>query len=275
VRDRYTQDNDREPEEIVGPEDIPEPDDFPQPQYHPKKKRRKKHFFLNLIIVILALIGLYFFATSDVFAIREIKAESTGRHFTDAKIVELSGIKKGDNLFKTRTGKAGDRLEKDPYIESAEIKRKLPGTIEIKITERQENYLIASGGGFIILDWPGIVLSQTRQAPKLPVIEGIKIASAVTGSAIEAERQLLLESTVKLLRDTEKAGLYFKRVAVSDLDVTAYIYDSLSVKGELEDVDASLEKVKVVLLDLTEQKIKRGTIIVGSSGNCIFSPEQQ
>jgi cell division septal protein FtsQ len=240
-----------------------------------KKKRRKKNFFLNAVIAVLAIVGLYFLATSDVFAIRSIQVQSTGRHFTDAKIAEMSGIKKGDNLFKTRTGKAEDRLEKDPYVAAAEISRRLPGTIEIKIEERQENYLIASGGGFVILDWSGIVLDMTDKAPKLPVVEGIQVTSATTGEAIRAEREILLEDTVKMLRDTEKAGLYFKRVVASDVEVTAYIYDTLSVKGKLENVDAGLEKVKVVMLDLKKQKIKRGTIIVSGNGNCTFSPEQQ
>jgi cell division protein FtsQ len=241
----------------------------------PQKKRKKKNFLLNIIIVILVLVGLYFLATSDLFAIDAILVKSSGHHFTGAKVAEMSGIKKGDNLWKTRTGKAAERLEKDPYIAEAEIRRKLPGTIEITIREREENYAIATGGGFAVLDWSGMVLRLADKAIDIPLLEGVEVSKIVTGMAIESPRGLLLADAVKLLEDTEKNGLYFKRLVVTDVSVKAYIYDTLSVKGRLENVDAGLDKVKLVLLDLRKQKIKRGTIIVSDNGNCTFSPEEQ
>jgi cell division septal protein FtsQ len=241
----------------------------------PKKKRKKKNFVLNIVIVVLVLVGLYFLATSDIFAIETILVKSSGQHFTSAKVAEMSGIKKGDNLWKTRTGKAAEQLEKDPYIAEAEVSRKPPGAIEITIREREENYAIATGGGFAVLDWSGMVLRLADKAPEIPLIEGVETGAVVTGSVIEAPRALLLADAVKLLEDTEKNGLYFKRVVITDVNVKAYIYDTLSVKGRLENVTAGLDKVKLVLLDLRKQKIKRGTIIVSDSGNCIFSPEEQ
>jgi cell division septal protein FtsQ len=241
----------------------------------PKKKRKKKNFVLNIVIVILALVGLYFLATSDIFAIESILVKSSGQHFTGAKIAEMSGIKKGDNLWKTRTGEAAEQLEKDPYIAEAEVSRKPPRTIEITIREREENYAIATGGGFAVLDWSGMVLRLADKAPDIPLIEGVETDNIVTGSVIKAPRELLLADAVKLLEDTEKNGLYFKRVVITDVNVKAYISDTLSVKGRLENVTADLDKVKLVLLDLRKQKIKRGTIIVNDNGNCIFSPEEQ
>jgi cell division protein FtsQ len=241
----------------------------------PKKKRKKKNFFLNLVVVALVIVGLYFLATSDVFSIDEISVASSGSHFAGAQIAEMSGIRKGDNLFKTRTREAAERLEKDPYIKAAEISRKLPGTIVIKIQEREENYAIAVEGGFAVLDWSGMVLRIAPAAPRVPLIEGAPAGKAVTGASIESPRELLLADAVKLLEDTEKNGLYFKRVIVEDVSVKAYIYDTLSVKGRLQNVDAGLAKVKLVLLDLMKQKITRGTIIVSDNGNCTFSPEEQ
>ncbi|MDR2163509.1 MAG: FtsQ-type POTRA domain-containing protein [Clostridiales Family XIII bacterium] len=239
-----------------------------------KKKRKKKHLFLNIIVVVLILIGLYFLATSGIFAIEKIMVKSSGHHFTDAKIADLSGIKKSDNLWKTRTSNAEKRLERNPYIANAKIKRKLPDAIEITINEREENYAIAVEGGFAVLDWSGIVLRHTNEALRLPLIEGVEVEKAATGSAIVSSRDLLLSDTVKLLENTNKAGLYFKRVRVTDVGIKAYIYDTLSVRGRLESVDKNLDKVKLVMLDLAKQKIKRGTIIVGENGNCTFSPEK-
>jgi len=254
----------------------PDPSESPADQRAPKKKKRKKkHFFLNIVIVILVLVGLYFLATSNIFAIKDITVISSGHHFTASQTAELSGIKEGDNLWKTRTGRAEDKLMKDPYISKAEIRREPPGTIVIDIKERVENYLIRSGQKYAVLDWSGIVLNTVDQAPNLPIIEGVEIADVVTGSAVKAKRGLLLADVVKLLQDTEKTGLYFKRVVVEDVDCKAYIYDTLSVKGKLENIESSLDNIKIVMLDLKKQKIKRGTILVGSTGNCTYSPEEQ
>jgi cell division protein FtsQ len=242
---------------------------------NPKKKRKKKNFFLNIVIVALILVGLYFAATSDIFAIRDITVKSSGAHFTKTMIVDMSGVKTGDNLFKTHTGKAAERLEKDPYVAGAKVERKIPGTIAITIDEREENYAMDIGGRFAILDWSGMVLRLDDKAPELPLIEGIETEKAVTGAAVKAARELLLADAVKLLEDTDEAGLYFKRLVVMGIDVKAYVYDTLCVKGDLEGVDDNLEKVKLVLLDLSSQKIKRGTIIVNNNGNCTFSPEEQ
>jgi cell division protein FtsQ len=247
----------------------------PREPKRPKKKRRKKNYFLNFLIAVLIIVGIYFIATSDLFAIEEFSVKSSGDHFTAPEIANMSGVKKGDNLWKTRTGKAEDRLEKNPYIESATIERKPPGTLAITIKERVENYALAVDGKFAILDWSGMVLRTAGESPELPVIEGIEVDRAVTGSAVKASRELLLADAVKLVEDTEKTGLYFKRVVITEVSVKAYIYDTLSVKGKLESVGSNLEKVKLVVLDLNKQKIKRGTIIVGDSGNCTFSPEEQ
>jgi cell division protein FtsQ len=240
-----------------------------------KKKRRKKHLFLNIAIVIAALVLLYLIATSDLFAIKDITVKSSGSHFAESQIVELSGIQKGSNLFKTSTGKAEDRLMAEPYIAKATIARELPGTMSIDVKERKENYIINVDGKYAVIDWSGMVLDSVDSAPNLPIVEGIEIDKAVTGSSIEAKRDLLLKGTVKLLEDTEKTGLYFSRVVVAEVNVTAYIYETLSVKGKLENIDASLDKIKIVVLDLKKQKIKRGTIIVNTTGNCTFSPEEQ
>ncbi|MDR0519668.1 MAG: FtsQ-type POTRA domain-containing protein [Clostridiales Family XIII bacterium] len=240
-----------------------------------RKRRKKKHFFLNVFIFILAVAGVFLLAMSGLFAIKDITVESTGRHFTDYKIAEMSGIKKGDNLWRTKMGEAAKRLEKDPYIAVAQISRELPDTVAISIKERTEDYLIAADGRFVVLDWSGIVLNTVDEAPDLPVIEGIDLKGIVTGSAVKPKRGILLADIVQLIRSGAKSGLNFHRVAVSDIDIVAYVTDTLSVKGKLDDVAGGLEKVKIVMSDLKKQKIKRGTIIVGSTGNCTFSPEQQ
>jgi cell division protein FtsQ len=240
-----------------------------------KKRRRKKNYLLNFFIVVLIIAGLYFIATSELFSIDKFSVKSSGAHFTGSEIADMSGIKTGDNLWKTRTGRAEERLEKNPYIEDATIERKPPDTIAITIKEREENYALAVDGKFAVLDWSGMVLKIVGESPELPLIEGIKTDKAVTGSAVKASRELLLADAVKLIEDTEKNGLYFKRVLVTEVGVKAYIYDTLSVKGKLETVGNNLENVKLVVLDLNKQKIRRGTIIVGDSGNCTFSPEEQ
>jgi cell division protein FtsQ len=241
----------------------------------PRKKRRKKSILLNIIITILVIVGAYYLASSDIFSISKIEVKSSGSHFAAADIATMSGIKSGDNLWKTRMSKAEERLERDPYIADAKVERHPPGTVGITVKERVENYAVITVDRFAVMDWSGMVLRQSNEAPDLPVVEGVEITRAATGAAIEAARELLLSDVVKLIEDTEKSGLYFSRVKVTDIGVRAYIYDTLSVEGKLESVHDNLDKVKLVVLDLNKQKIRRGTIIVSDSGKCTFSPEDR
>ena len=148
-----------------------------------KKKRKKKNYLLRLIVFLALLAGVYFLMNSSLFYVTGF--EITGNsHFTDSMIADTTGLKTGKNLFfETDLRTARYNLISSPYIKSAKISRKLPGTIVIEVEEREEFAVLEWEGRNMILDEDGLVLRISDNAAYLPVISGLTVIKAEEGKA--------------------------------------------------------------------------------------------
>ena len=245
-----------------------------KPDVNPRKlkRRRKRRNIFILIVFICSCIGLFLLALSDFFSINTIEVKGNS-YYTGAQVVEISGIIEGDNLWKTNMKNARDKLRKDPYIADATVDRKILHRVQITVKERSESFVCEENGGFIVLDYDGVVLRLTDTAPALPIVYGLIVNKAEPGKTIKVDDNLTLTETITFLSAAEKQDIYFKKVNATDLFVQAYIYNNLACKGTYENLTKYLPEIRTVFLDLKKSKIRRGTIIVTSDGSCTFSPE--
>lgn len=194
-------------------------------------------------------------------------------HCTGEEIVALSGLKKGENiLFDISPSAAEKKLLKDPYIKTAEIRRKLPDEILIKIKERKEYAAVIYGTEYILIDDEGVVLKKVDAVPELPLLSGIEAKKIEPGKMLETEQSSLLSDTLALLHAMEEDDLYFKRIEISDVLVKAYIYDFLICEGTPENIREGMENIRRVLCEMQERGIERGIIRVNSSNQWAWSP---
>ena len=103
-------------------------------QKHKKKKSKKLILTIFSIIILIAVITI-FSLTAPIFNITDIQVEGNEKIATDT-IISLSGLKKGENIFKFNNSIIGN-IKENNYIESVKISRKLPGTIKITVQERK------------------------------------------------------------------------------------------------------------------------------------------
>jgi cell division protein FtsQ len=237
-----------------------------------RPRRRKRHPFLKLLLFIAVLVGLYFIAMSSLFGIDRITVTGNMR-FTGEQIQQLSGINKGDNIFKTNLGKAEDKVKKDPYIKSVTISRKLPNKITIAVDERIDGFCVKIGKKYALLDSGGIVLSVSSVLPNVTLVDGLDVTDAMEGSKIEAGKTLLLADTIDFLNTIRDNGLYFNRVDATESTVYAYLQDDLICEGTYDMIKKDIGELKLVIADLQKRKVKSGTIIVNGSGSCTYSKE--
>ncbi|MDR1068514.1 MAG: FtsQ-type POTRA domain-containing protein [Clostridiales Family XIII bacterium] len=246
-------------------------DDYGGPA-EPPKRRRKKHHFLRFLIFIAVLAGLYLFAASEFFAIDTIDVTGNSR-YTAEQVEEMSGITSGGNLFKTRMSKAEKRIAEDPYIKSVSIKRKLPRTVVITVKERIDGFCVLFDEKYYLLDSEGVVLSASDTPPNVTLVEGLAVTEAAQGQKISVEKNLLLADTIRFLDVIRSNGLYFKRVEASDLTARAYLDEQLLCEGTFALIEKDIAELKLIIADLHERKVKKGTIIMSGSGSCTFSPQ--
>lgn len=156
------------------------------------KKRKKRNTFRKIIIWLMAIIA--FTATGTVLSLTvffHINAITVSGNtiYTADEILAQCTIDKGENLFLSDTKTAKEMLEQNlPYIYNAEIKRKLPYTIQINITEAEPSYSIKNKDKtYILLDDNFKVLENKAKKAKGTAISKASIKNADLGHEITFE----------------------------------------------------------------------------------------
>ena len=139
-------------------------DEFLQKRKARQKKARKRRLFISFIALIIALvITALTLCLTVFFPIAKINA-SGSKIYTDEQIIANSGIKLGDNIFTFNSGRAVDLLKaKLPFIEKVEFSRKLPDTLNIKVTDAKAHFCVLQNGEYFNVSKAGWVLEKVAE----------------------------------------------------------------------------------------------------------------
>lgn len=118
-------------------------------------------------------------ASADLgFRVADIRVE--GRATTDREtILDALGARPGTPMLAVDPERAKQQLESLPWVRSAEIERRLPDTIYVRLAEREPMALWQHGGRIELIDKTGAVIPVTRldRFAKLPMVVGEDAAS--------------------------------------------------------------------------------------------------
>lgn len=104
------------------------------------------------------------FLAASGFVVRDILVE--GREQTKAEaILAAVGVKQGESIFKCNPVETKARLDTLPWIKSATIQRRLPGTIYIRLVERQPIAIWQKASKLYLIDDHGEVLDGFQLGP--------------------------------------------------------------------------------------------------------------
>lgn len=141
-----------------------------------KRMRRRKRFVNVYVIVVILLVSVCAIAMSYTFLfnIDEIKVSGESDNYTAEEIVDASGIKRGDNLLRVDLEKSEQKiLDELVYVETVDIKREFPITIEIKVTKCVPSYKVKCGNSSLLVSKQGKVLEENVKAfDNLPIVTG-------------------------------------------------------------------------------------------------------
>lgn len=152
------------------------------------KKRKKRNTFRKIMIWFAAIIAFAAVGTVlslTVFFHIDTISVSGNEIYSKDEILAQCPIEIGENLFLSDTKNAKEMLEQNlPYIYNAEITRKLPYTIQIKITEATPQYSIKQDKTYILLNDNFKVLENNAEKAQGILISKAEISSAQPGSEI-------------------------------------------------------------------------------------------
>lgn len=158
--------------------------------------KRAKRFAVRsakVIVVVAALPTVAFggwwmyrqLVTTEYLSVSTINVAGVEK-VTKEEVVELSGIKEGQNILSFKAKDIVSALKKNPWIEEAIIKRSVPDTINIEIKERQPIALVKLDEMYV-MDRNGIIFKRFAQEDELdlPVVTGLTKESLNDASQTE------------------------------------------------------------------------------------------
>ena len=131
-------------------------------------------------VVFLALAGGIFFTVGPLmryckdhryFAVRAIEIEGLER--LDASKVRMwLGMVEGSSIWQASPQELQARLEAQPAIASAEVRRYLPDRLKVTVRERRPRAVLRTASGYFLIDQTGAVLdpAASGEANELPIV---------------------------------------------------------------------------------------------------------
>lgn len=184
-----------------------------------KRQRRTKLggllWKISALVIFLALVAVGVRIASEKFFYKN--SEYSLRHLvthlhdvvTEEELINLTGLKPGENLFLLDIDRAKKKLDALPEVRSVSIEKKLPDTIEVGIERRLPVFLISTPeeggdtattaavsetfvpGKSYLCDRDGVIMQPNRLSDEflhLPVLTGLGRMQLVPGKKLEEDR---------------------------------------------------------------------------------------
>ncbi len=206
----------------------------PQPRKRKPPMSKGLRRFITLGVLFVMAAATCILAVSLAFKISDITV--TGDQVYQAEdILRLCDYQLGENLFFVSTKDREEKLKAQlPYIADVDIRRHIPGTLEIHITGTEVASCIAEGGSWLYISGEGKILERQAE-PRAGVmqIEGLAPVSPQVGQPVQLEDQGVQEAYSQILSTIVELGAWgaFTRLDLSDpYNITLWYQDRVEFK---------------------------------------------
>ncbi|MDQ3916241.1 MAG: FtsQ-type POTRA domain-containing protein [Actinomycetota bacterium] len=147
------------------------------------KKRKLLTVVATLAVLAVATWGAFW---SPLLSVRDVKLAGAS-HTTAAEVAEAAGLGPEDNLLLLSAGEVVEAARTLPWVADAEVERRLPGTVKVKVVERKPALVVALGvAARWTIDAHGHVLAVGQTEPGLPVVGGVEVGEIKPGVRLTA-----------------------------------------------------------------------------------------
>lgn len=238
---------------------------------HKKKKKKKTSLLYRLLIAII--VGLAsFLIISTLFKIDTIEVEGETQYDKN-KIINLTEISYGQNLFTVNSSNIKNILEKELYyLEKVDIKKKFLGTVIINVQDAKPIIAIYSNGRYILLSKSLKILeTDVDIVPSTAaIVSGVELNSPEIGLAASynveyKEKFDVLTEIISLSEKLELQGINY--INIEDIYNIKMEYESrIAIKFGTQSrlkrkisnikkiVDESIDKNACYVIDSTLQE---------------------
>lgn len=205
-------------------------------------------------IIILVITAIALFLLSPIFNLKEVQVVGNSK-ISKEKIISLSKITNGTNLFKIRKKEVKSNVKEEPYIRKVTVKRILPSNIEITVEERILEYLFEFAGSYAYIGSEAYILELSGEniEDKLK-IKGYSTSEEMMkpGNRLCKEDIDALNDVIKIMDSAKNNSLdsYIKLIDISDK--SDYVLHLESEKksvhlGDTSNLDTKMPYIKVIM----------------------------
>ena len=153
-----------------------------------RKRTQGKFSFLYKLLTFVVICGAISLALALFFKIETIRVNGNSR-YTQEEVLSASGITAGDNMFFLNKFRAAETITAAlPYVETVQIRRQIPTTLQINVTECMSPAAIKQDGKVWLISGGGKIIDclSVSAWEKYPQIDGIELLDPTLGQAIVA-----------------------------------------------------------------------------------------
>ena len=216
------------------------------------RKKRIRRLVLTFASVITAVIVCVILMLAFLFTVKTIEVKGETR-YTDAMIIEKSGISEGDSLYLMNEKKIKAAVETGlPYVKELTITKKFPDGLILTVKSAKEIAAISSGGSYVVIDKDCKVLNEklSMLSESDVVVSGISVVKAEAGKTLEIKKAERLSALSAVLGAIDENG--FKRITeinVKDVKDIKVVYDNriTLIVGGVDDISSKMGRAKAVV----------------------------
>lgn len=190
--------------------------------------------------------------TAPRFAVTTIDVEGASRVPAE-RVRTAAAVAAGTNLWRIDPAAIIERVEAVPEVRRAEVIRRYPNRLTVRVEERRP-FTLVHAGRLHWLDEEGRVLREAREAvvPPVPVVSGLDEAELVSIRTAPGPRA---RDAITLIRVLLRSGSALT-AQISEIDMSRgegpvlYTVDGLEVRLGREDWDERLARLEGVLAEV-------------------------
>lgn len=189
------------------------------------KKSNRKKIILSFSILIVIMLGVaIYLLTTPMFNIVNIEVLGNEKNSAETYIsltqIELNNT----NIFAITKSSIIKKVKQNPYVEEVIVKRKLPNTVQISITERKATYQAQYNNAYIDLDKQGYVLETNQEKKDIITILGLNSTKELItqGQRVSKEDLLKLDTVLKIVNYCNYNTIENKITSIDVADISSY-----------------------------------------------------
>jgi cell division protein FtsQ len=199
---------------------------FRRAHVKPGRKRRWRALVKPLLVwpAVVAALGYVAYRTSvvaaqaNVLMVDRIIVHGNERLSNDDVIGVVNGLR-GESLLWTDLEEWRTRLLASPWIRDASLRRSLPSTVEITVSERTPIGIGRIDGELFLIDETGVIMDE--YGPHfadfdLPIVDGLPGGTGGVGSTSDEARAALAARVIAALKGRPQIANRLSQVDVAD-----------------------------------------------------------